>query len=118
MPEYTEFPQENIDKALALARRSFEGVDLQSTDMLSPQMALRAGPADFNAGCIGVISQDNQVCLQLPVVGNLCVPVDLPDGSVAEACVVVCTHWGIPTGICLTIRALGNNIFRQCYGWC
>lgn len=118
MPEYTQFPQENIDKALALARRSSEGVDLRSTDMLAPGMALRAGPANFSAGCIGLVSKGNQVCLELPIVGNLCVPIDLPDGTAAEACVDVCTHFGFPTGFCVKVRALGNDIFSQCFGWC
>ena len=118
MPEYTEFPQESIDKTLALARRSSEGIDLRSANTLAPEMALRAGPANFSAGCIGLVSAGNQVCLRLPIVGDLCVPVDLPDGTAAEACVDVCTQWGFPTGVCVKIRVLGNDIFSQCYGWC
>src|SRR5437763_13145562 len=106
MPEYTEFPQESIDKTLALARRSSEGIDLRSANTLAPEMALRAGPANFSAGCIGLVSAGNQVCLRLPIVGDLCVPVDLPDGTAAEACVDVCTQWGFPTGVCVKFRVL------------
>jgi hypothetical protein len=118
MPEYAQFPQENIDRVLALAGRSSEGIDLRSADMLAPEMALQAGPASFSAGCIGLVSQGSQVCLRVPIVGDLCVPVDLPDGTFAEACVDLCTHWGIPTGVCVRIRAAGANIFSQCFGWC
>jgi len=121
MPEYTQFPRENIDSALTLAQRyrgGVGGVDLQSADMLAPETAMRAGPANFSAGCIGVVSQGNQVCLRLPIVGDLCVPIDLPDGTAAEACVDICTHFGVPTGVCVKIRVLGNEVFSQCFGFC
>lgn len=118
MPEYAEFPQENFDKAVALAQRSTEGVDLRSASMLTPEMALRAGPANFSAGCISLVSTGSQVCLRIPIVGDLCVPVDLPDGTAAQACVDVCTHWGIPTGVCLKVSVAGDVIFSQCFGWC
>jgi hypothetical protein len=117
MPAYTEYPQENIDKAIALAQRSVEGVDLRSADVLTPEMLLRVSPARFSAGCIAVVSQGSQVCLRVPIFGDLCIPVDLPDGTAAEACVDIRTIWpGIPVGACLTIRVLNNTIFRQCIG--
>ena len=47
MPAYTEYPQENIDKAIALAQRSVEGVDLRSADVLTPEMLVRVSPARF-----------------------------------------------------------------------
>lgn len=122
MSEYTDFPQENIDKALALAQRSAQGlaqgVDLRSTDMLTPEMALRAGPANFSAGCISLVSAGDQVCLRVPLIGDLCVPLDLPDGTGVSACIDVCTHWGVPTGVCLKLSVAGNKIFSQCFGWC
>ncbi|WP_030608472.1 hypothetical protein [Streptomyces sclerotialus] len=118
MPEYIEFPQENIDKALALARSPFEGVDLQSADMLTPEAVAQAGPAAVSAGCVALRSEGKKVCLKVPFAGNICVPVDLPDGTFAEACVDICTRFGVPTGACVVVRAAGKQVWRQCFGWC
>jgi hypothetical protein len=103
MPEYTE-RQEIINKSSALARRSFEGVDLRFTDILTPEMPLRGSPADSTAGCIELVSEDSQVCLRVPVVGDSSVPADLPDGTAAEDCVDVGTHRGVPAGACVRPR--------------
>jgi hypothetical protein len=88
------------------------------------------------------ITPDHQACLNLPVVGNVCIPVPdfIPAGSVAQACIDICTHGifgiDIPTGACVTLDVggeqvcinvpiIGNICFpvggvhlRQCFGWC
>ena len=74
-------------------------------------------PSDF---CVNLGIQNGRVCLSIPVIGNVCVPVStgLPNGTAASACVSVCTKWGIPTGACVTVTALGQQIGGECFGAC
>ncbi|HZG24088.1 MAG TPA: hypothetical protein VEZ17_05880 [Chitinophagaceae bacterium] len=73
-----------------------------------------------SASCIGVGIVNRRVCLKVPVVGNICMPVvNVPFGNVgAQACISVCKKWGIPTGACVSIRVNGNQVARQCFGLC
>ncbi|AWK85774.1 hypothetical protein [Azospirillum thermophilum] len=71
--------------------------------------------------CVSVnVNGQGQVCLSVPVVGNVCIPVNtpLPSGTAASACINVCTKWGVPSGACVTVSALGQQIASQCFGWC
>jgi tetrahydromethanopterin S-methyltransferase subunit H len=72
-----------------------------------------------SAACVGVGIVNNRVCLKVPVVGNVCIPVPVGLPSVgAQACVSVCTKWGVPTGACVSVRVNNTQVARQCFGWC
>jgi hypothetical protein len=77
-----------------------------------------------SASCVGVGIVNRRVCLKLPVVGNVCIPnLNVPMGNIgAQACVSVCTKgvgpFKVPTGACVSIRVAGNQIIRQCFGFC
>ena len=60
------------------------------------EMAQAGGELSAQAECIGVTVSNGRVCLKIPLVGNICIPVSfgLPNGSVAEACVSIKTKWG------------------------
>ncbi len=119
MPEYTSFSEEAINQAVETARRPYEGVDLRSPQVMTGDLALKSGPASFRAECLEIVSRDREVCLGLPLgLPDLCVPVNLPDGEAVQACLDICTHFGIPTGVCVSLRVAGNEIFRQCFLWC
>jgi hypothetical protein len=70
--------------------------------------------------CASVIIRNGQVCVDLPVVGTQCIPITLPipSGTAASACIDVCKKWGIPTGACVTVTALGQQIVKKCFGLC
>src|SRR4051794_40072699 len=118
-PEYASFSEEEINRTVETARRPYEGVNLRSAEVMSGDLALKSGTASFRAQCLEIVSQGNQVCLRLPFgLPPLCVPIDLPDGTAVQACLDICTHWGIPTGVCVSLTVAGNQIFRQCFLWC
>lgn len=81
-------------------------------------MAAGVMPSDE---CVSVnVNGQGQICLSVPVVGNVCIPVNtpLPSGTAASACISVCTKWGVPSGACVSVSALGQKIAGQCFGWC
>jgi hypothetical protein len=101
--------------------------------------AIGAAGVSPSAACISVtITPDHKACLNLPIVGSVCIPVPdfIPSGSVAQACIDVCTHWGFPTGACVTLDVGGQQVcinlpfigricfpaggvhLQQCFGWC
>ncbi len=83
--------------------------------------AARTNGISANDACVSVtINSSGQVCLSIPVIGNVCIPVStpLPAGTAASACIGVCTKWGIPTGACVTVTALGQQIAHECFGAC
>jgi hypothetical protein len=75
------------------------------------------GAAD---ACVSIVVQNGQVCIDLPVVGTKCLPVTLPipSGTAASACISMCKKWGIPSGACVTVSALGQQIAQKCFGLC
>lgn len=67
-----------------------------------------------------VVNNNGQVCVNIPVLGQKCIPLStpLPHGTAASACVHVCTKFGLPTGACITVTALGHQVAHQCIGKC
>lgn len=71
--------------------------------------------------CASVSVQNGKVCVSIPVLGEICIPIPLtlPSGTAAQACVSTCDILGgIPTGACITVTALGHQVTRQCVGAC
>ena len=96
----------NIPNQSAPVERGF--VVTRSSSGLSPSV------------CASVTVGGGQVCLNVPVVGNVCLPIPtwVPSGTAAQACIDVCTTWGFPTGACVTVTALGQQVARECFGKC
>ena len=93
----------------------------QTAAALRSTPGMLSGPnVTASATCIGVGIVNRRVCLKVPVVGNICMPVvSVPLGNVsAQACVSVCTKWGVPTGACVSVKVSGHQVARQCFGWC
>lgn len=73
------------------------------------------------AECISVKVEDNKVCLELPLnLGKECIPipVEIPNGTVASACLHVCTTWGIPTGVRVIVAVAGAVVAEMTWGKC
>jgi hypothetical protein len=83
------------------------------------EMALTDGSLMVSAQCISVTVQNGQVCLNLPFgLGSHCLPVPswLPNGTVCQACLDICTKWGIPCGVEVTVSAAGKVVVKKGFG--
>lgn len=73
------------------------------------------------ATCINVTVENGKVCLNLPLgIGKVCLPIPpfIPNGTAASACLDICTTWGIPSGVTVTVSALGRIIVKKSFGKC
>ena len=116
--EYHSFSENAVREATDAARRLHEDV-LKSAD--SPIHPHVTGEFSALAECISVTVSDHRVCLNLPSpFGSICIPipVNVPDGTAAEACLHICHFGPIPTGVRITISALGKTIVSKVVGKC
>ena len=82
--------------------------------------ALDSGRMSYLSECISVSINNDQVCLNIPIYGQVCItlPIGLPSGTLAQACLNVCTHFGIPTGVTVSIAVAGQTIVTKTFGYC
>jgi hypothetical protein len=110
------FNQDAINHALEAAQRYRKDRMPAATH---DQMPLEDGTLKLSAQCISVTVQNNQVCLNLPLgLGSVCLPIPLsfPNGTAAQACLDICTKWGIPCGVEVTVAIAGIVIVSKNYG--
>ena len=114
--EVFEFDEQKFNEVLQSlsAATTVSAADVTTLE----EMTQSGGELSAQAQCIGVVAKNGRVCLKIPLVGSICIPVSfgLPNGSVAEACVSVKTKWGFPVGVCVSIRVAGAEIVKQCWG--
>lgn len=57
------------------------------------------------SACVGASYRNGDVCFDFPVFGNVCVnvPIGIPANANLRVCGDVCTTWGIPTGLKITL---------------
>jgi hypothetical protein len=117
MPVNPSFSEEAVSEVLEAARRAHDAIqDVATQNTVSPPSEL-----SLRAECISVTVEGGKVCLHLSLgIGRVCIPlpVRIPDGTVAQACLDICTHWGIPTGLCVTVSIEGHQVAKQCFGYC
>ncbi|MCB1310495.1 MAG: hypothetical protein KDK29_00770 [Sedimentitalea sp.] len=119
MTTYHEFPQEEIDQLVDTARTHYGEMNLTAMD--SAVAASHASPLKLGDVCISVTVENSKVCLSLPIINQkICfpIPISIPDGTAAKACLKICTTFGFPTGVCVSISALGTQVIHQCFGNC
>ncbi|GAA6181094.1 hypothetical protein NBRC116594_25320 [Shimia sp. NS0008-38b] len=114
--DFHSFDDKAIQAALDAAQGHFE-------NKISPSSIDSAedGHLSLAGGCISVTVEDGKVCLNLPLgFGKYCFPIPsiIPDGTAAEACLSICTTWGIPTGVRVTISVAGKVIVSKSFGKC
>ena len=64
---------------------------------------------------------DGKICFDLPLgIGKKCIrlPIRFPDSTVAKACLRICSRWGIPTGVEVSVSIKGETIVRKVFGLC
>ncbi|MEM8994742.1 MAG: hypothetical protein AAGF23_08110 [Acidobacteriota bacterium] len=112
MTEYHKFDDKMVMAALANAQRQ--------TEMMAG-VRQDDGKLSIGAGCITVVVENGQICLELPLgFGRFCLPIPpfIPDGTKVQACIDICTKFGIPTGVKLTVSFNGSTIFTKVFGLC
>ena len=118
MATYHEFDKKAIASALDAARGFYDHEALLRSTEANP---LDDGHLSVSAGCISVTVEGGKVCVNLPLgIGSICVPIPpiFPDGTAAEACISICTTWGIPTGVRLTVSIAGHTIISKTFLKC
>ena len=118
--EVYEFDAAAIRGALEAAREAAaEQVQVATADPTALDLtAAQASDVTVLAHCITVTVRNRRVCLRLPLgLGQAClpIPISIGDGTSAEACLRTRTKWGIPTGVCVSVRVGGHEIVEQCF---
>ncbi|MBP93033.1 MAG: hypothetical protein CMC55_02815 [Flavobacteriaceae bacterium] len=119
MKNYYSFDEQAISHALNSAKQTHAGLDL--TNLKSDSDLSRGGDLQVQAQCISVKVEDNKICLNLPFgFGKHClhIPISIPNGTAANACLSICTTWGIPTGIKVAVTVAGVTVISQTFGKC
>jgi hypothetical protein len=118
MTEYHSFPEEGVQEALSAAAQYKE--TYQSFSGTVNTIPQEDGEMSLLAGCITLTIGNGKVCLNLPLgLGKVCIPVPISyNGKVASACLKICTKWGIPTGVKITISVGGVIIVSKKIGKC
>lgn len=119
MATYHSFDDAEVQAILAAAA---EHHDHEALMAAAPGEAiLHASSMKLGDTCISVDVEDGKVCLNLPIVNKkVCLPIPkfIPNGTAAKACLKVCFTWAVPTGVCVTVTALGKTVAQQCFGVC
>ncbi|MFN6952817.1 MAG: hypothetical protein ACK4NE_09545 [Albidovulum sp.] len=119
MATFHEFDEKAIASALETARSLY---DQQTLGERSRTISLLDdGHLRIAAQCISVTVDNGKVCLNLPLgLGKFCFPIPpvFPNGTAAQACLSICTTWGIPTGVRVTVSIAGNVILEKTFGKC
>lgn len=118
MADYYEFDQSEVQALLDAAAGHH---DMKALAAAPSDAMLHASPMKLGATCIAVTVNNGKVCLKLPVIDkSVCLPIPsfIPNGTAAQACLSICTTLGFPTGVCVTVSALGKTVVHQCFGAC
>ncbi len=116
LPSYSE---EAVQSAIDSAR-SFYAEKPSNLKASTIKVGSDDGHVSTLAECISVTIKDGKACLNLPLgFGSVCIPVpNIYNGKVASACLSICTTWGIPTGVRVTVAIAGVTIVSKTFGKC
>ena len=116
-PEYHSFDDEAISSVLEAARLPYAETDLMAVTEVS---TTQSPNLTLLAQCISISVSNHRICLNLPLgLGRVCIPIpfNIPNGTVAQVCLSICTIFGIPSGVCIRISVGGQTIVRKCFGF-
>ena len=119
MSDVYEFDDKAVQHALDAAAAHNETMGTMGSDG-TPNI-MHGGEYSALAECIEVTVGDHKVCLKLPLgIGKVCIPipVSVPNGTLAKACLHICTTFGIPTGVKVTVSVGGVTIITKKFGKC
>jgi len=120
MSEYHSFSEEATQSAIETAQQHYG--DAQANFLASESLSISQdnGQLSLLAHCITLTISNGKVCLNLPLgIGKVCLPVPISyNGKLAEACISVCTVWGIPTGVKVNVTVGGMTVVSKSFGRC
>ncbi|WP_353778456.1 hypothetical protein [Winogradskyella sp. 3972H.M.0a.05] len=119
MASYYSFSEEAVANALEAARKTHEGTELRATE--AGFNIHRGGDLLVAAECISITVEDHKVCINLPLhLGKHCIsiPISVPNGTAGKACLSICTTWGFPTGVKVSVVIAGITVVSQTFGKC
>ncbi|MBI9053255.1 MAG: hypothetical protein JEY96_05525 [Bacteroidales bacterium] len=117
--EIYKFSKESISNATEAAKKTHEETQMNATE--HDFNIHKGGCLLVAAECISVKIENHKICIDLPLgLGKHCIsiPVSIPDGTVGKACLSICTTWGIPTGVKVSVIIGGVTIITQSFGKC
>lgn len=113
-----EFDPEAVSASIESARSHYAA---ETAAERASQAGSDNGHVTLLSECVAVTVEDNRVCLNLPLgLGHVCIPIPLhvPNGTAAEACLSTCSTWGIPTGVRVSVSVAGRTVASSSYGHC
>jgi hypothetical protein len=114
-----DFDPKQIQSALDAAAHHAKAANLT---LVGPKTDVSNGGALVLAGgCISVTVNNGQICVNLPLgFGSVCLPIPaiFPSGTAAQACLDICTTWGLPTGVKVTVSIAGHVVVSKSFGRC
>jgi hypothetical protein len=111
------FSDAKVQEALDSAKKFYQQRHAQA----SPSgLTHDDGHLSTRAECITLTIANGQACINLPLgIGHVCLPVPISyNGQVASACLDICTTWGVPTGVKVTVTVAGIQIVQKSFGKC
>ncbi|WP_395374520.1 hypothetical protein [Marinicella sp. W31] len=117
MSDYPSFSDEAVQNAITAARSHYDDNTLRAQ---STGVGADDGHLALLSECVSVSLENGKACLTLPLgIGKVCIPVPIQyDGKVAQACLHICTTFGFPTGVRVTISVAGIQIVSKTFGKC
>ncbi|MEA2162800.1 MAG: hypothetical protein QOK37_927 [Thermoanaerobaculia bacterium] len=112
------FDEEAVNQALDAAREA--GDPAQLTAFHAGGGFTDSGRIAISPQCVKVTVANHKVCVSIPKLGTHClpIPIGVPNGTVGEACLTICTHFGIPTGAKVSVSVAGHVVVSKTFGVC
>ncbi|GAB3787485.1 hypothetical protein GCM10028818_52550 [Spirosoma horti] len=123
MEDYS-FSEEAVTDAIKSAQATHSDATASTKGIafdMSKGGSMQDGPLSIAAQCISVTTANHKICINLPLgIGKRCftLPVNVPNGTVGKACLSICTTFGIPTGVRVTVVIGGVTVISQSFGKC
>ena len=110
------FSDTKVQEALDSAKKFYQERHSQRAQTIG----IDDGHLSTRAECITLTISNGQACVNLPLgIGKICLPIPISyDGQVASVCLDICTTWGIPTGVRVTVSVAGVVIVQKTFLKC
>jgi hypothetical protein len=115
------FSDAKVQEALDSTKKFHQPLHAQALQAhASSVLAFDDGHLATRAECITLTISNGQVCVNLPLgIGKACLPVPVSyNGQVASVCLDICTTWGVPSGVKVTVTVAGIQIVQKSFGKC